>query len=891
VGSAKKHSLDVNLLAQGLVGASSEEEVRLNITTALGITTKLKVIGATDGVCDGTLFEFKFDKTFFSGAVWRKGAYSALAQALYYCRRILNFEVDELFEMPHSIVICDKNGGFVLPTKQFESLLQFDPATFASRKEVVETLQSYFGREWLKVLNENPFSWDTPPSQQDEGLARMLETRKALSDTQYLDFSDKEQLIAFLRSAGAATGERPIISVTKQNFVGIFDRWFLAFAPAKASRREWADRFVIDLRKQYLLDTSTGTLRYKSDKWNASVEIYREFWKIYKRPPEDAVDQFIATNKDLLYDVDDQNNHGDFYTPVRLANLAQRLLAKHLPTKGKHTTWWDPAAGGGNLFFRFSDAQDVVLSTKFKADCDGLKSNPSVSGSFVMQLDFVNELLEIDLTKTAKWKQLREKLSAADQLVFFLNPPFDDQAESRGTNESIPQGFIQHEDAGKIYARSLRSMHTRFFYRILSLARTLEKPVWLASFSKTAWIVGPDSQDFFSVWKNEFEFKDGLIVSSRVFNGVKEQWPCLFSVWHYNPKRKLGDHRPSICLNVYDEKYQWVGKKTLLPFNQNSIRLSEIAKRDKAVLGDRKQYEIAPPLENEYQIAEKIYDDTLPKGALGYFRFVANDVYNSAQRVQILSSMFGPSNHNGVPLVKDNFQDCLSVYGIRKSVRRTWLNDKDEFYLPGEPSQRHRNLLRKAAVFALVDGAYASSVGKLKYKGKAYDLRNPLSIPSNLELRNWGAKDLPDENSFASFWISQTKDAFSELEKDAIKAAKNLVKVSLQSNLRAKGDPERQLQRGDAGIRQLVNGLFEYDGANLPENAVQIYQDYLATKESLRAQIEKEVYSLEILMPFESGEGSSVAASITEKHADALQKVRLAKDLIRSKKLRVIGSK
>ncbi len=90
----------------------------------------------------------------------------------------------------------------------------------------------------------------------------------------------------------------------------------------------------------------------------------------------------------------------------------------------------------------------------------------------------------------------------------------------------------------------------------------------------------------------------------------------------------------------------------------------------------------------------------MPAHSLGYLRVVANDVYNSTQRVQIYSSMCGPSNHNGVAIIPENFEDSLAVYGVRKSVRRNWLNDKDEFYFPKNATVAHLELKRMAAVYA-----------------------------------------------------------------------------------------------------------------------------------------------------------------------------------------------
>lgn len=298
---------DFARLVASIGAAQSEEEVRLRITDGLGISQKMRVIGLTDGYWKGRLFEFKHDKHFWNGARWNKPAFGALAQALYYCRRILNLEFPDIEAVPHTIVICDKNGGFVISTKQFEGLLQFDPDVFQSDEKIIESLKGHFGDEWQSVMKAECFSWDAPASSQDKTLVRFLIERNALADSRYFDFSDVAQLEQFVSIATAAEGASPVISITRSNFVGIFERWLEAFAPENARRRRWGDRFVIDLRKQFRLDRDTGTLRYQDDAFQVPVQLYDSFWSLYRRPPEKAVDYFISTNKDLLYDLHDKN--------------------------------------------------------------------------------------------------------------------------------------------------------------------------------------------------------------------------------------------------------------------------------------------------------------------------------------------------------------------------------------------------------------------------------------------------------------------------------------------------------------------------------------------------------------------------------------------------------
>jgi len=830
-----------------IVDVNSEDEVRLYVLSELKITKKIKVIGGTDGIWDNRLFEFKCNKRFKTGAKWSRHSYSALAQALCYCHKIQNGEVKGVFRLPHTIVICDRNGGFIVETKMFEELIEYECDNFSTPEEQVNALKSIFKEDWIRVYNFDANFWLHQPSNPSRYLINMLEKNNKLIDTEYFDFTNHDSLNRFTQKIKESKSESPKLSITKYNFIGIYDSWLTAFAPKKACRRKWADNFIVDLRGKVKLCEKTGIVKSKFTNWRVSTELYKHFWMYYKRPPHQTVNTFIATNKDMLYSVEDQNNNGDFYTPLNVVRLARQVVNKHISSTTSKT-WWDPAAGGGNLFHKFNEKDHVILSTKFEQDVVGLKSNPTIGADLVHEIDFINDDLENSLLFRTKWNQINKIVSKNDELIFFLNPPFDDQAESRGSNVSLPSDFISPND--DVSPRSLRSMHSRFLYKILKISRIIDKKIYVAVFSKTAWVVGPDSRSFFETWKSSFSYRDGFLISSKVFNGVKGNWPCFFSLWEYQPDSSC-ENFSNLITNVYDKSCNFLGVKKLRPFDSNLVRLSSISKikKENAIEYKKKMVEVVP-VKNEYEVADKVYQDKLPENSLGYLRYVANDVYNSSRRVQITSSIFGPSNSNGTPILEENFEKSLAVYGIRKSIKKTWLHDKDEFYLPRKLNSKIRKLLKTAALYALIDGGYSASLEKLSYKNNIYSFRNEFFILSPLELANVSVNVKNIKSSYAVKWISQNLKNFNKFERETLKKAKHLILSTFQNNIRAKGDASRQLSRVDAGFRQIINGLIDNKNIKIIDSVQLAYNDYLNSKGELKKKIERDVYSCEILDQF-----------------------------------------
>ena len=71
---------------------------------------------------------------------------------------------------------------------------------------------------------------------------------------------------------------------------------------------------------------------------------------------------------------------------------------------------------------------------------------------------------------------------------------------------------------------------------------------------------------------------------------------------------------------------------------------------------------------------------TVP-GAVGSMRSNANDVQHAAQGTNFYSAGAddSPSSWSVTP---DNFRKSMAVFAVRKAVKKTWLNDYDQFTIP-----------------------------------------------------------------------------------------------------------------------------------------------------------------------------------------------------------------
>lgn len=65
---------------------------------------------------------------------------------------------------------------------------------------------------------------------------------------------------------------------------------------------------------------------------------------------------------------------------------------------------------------------------------------------------------------------------------------------------------------------------------------------------------------------------------------------------------------------------------------------------------------------------------------LGYFVSKSNYVAHNTEGVILFSTPY--KDAHGVSVIKENFYNCMALFTARKSIKRNWINDKDEYIEP-----------------------------------------------------------------------------------------------------------------------------------------------------------------------------------------------------------------
>ncbi|WP_295532122.1 hypothetical protein [Novosphingobium sp. Chol11] len=213
-----------------------------------------------------------------------------------------------------------------------------------------------------------------------------------------------------------------------------------------------------------------------------------------------------------------------------------------------------------------------------------------------------------------------------------------------------------------------RELFIQFMHRI-----QIEIPKsTLAMFSKLKYINSPNFELFRARWTADY--LDGFVVHSRAFDGLKGNFPIGFLVWNLS-KNVPAKGVQTIAL---DRTGQVIGEKV---FYRELVRspLSEWIVRPRSNKQD------ALPLKGALLPTESTKDvrgDKWADGAIGSMIVFGNDFQHSAQTA-LLSSGYG--NAGAFFVTEENLWQAAIVFAVRRLLKPTWLNDRDQFLQPSQP--------------------------------------------------------------------------------------------------------------------------------------------------------------------------------------------------------------
>ncbi|MEI7840215.1 MAG: hypothetical protein WCJ11_06910 [Methylococcaceae bacterium] len=703
---------------------------------------------------------------------------------------------------------------------------------------------------------KKPIPWGKSASNvTDEALAIV----SAHIGTYFVKFNIEKQEDEFISTVKEAIKTGGIIrtQITPDNLAVVFHEWCDLIGKQIASAKEedkvllfFADIMSDGKAKEY--DDLPSSLLYEGDKPVFSLgntlhrlgnqDGYHEFWTKYHRPPSAEHRDYLLARRDSLIPLDERMFKGAFYTPLPVVKKAYDKLTETLG-KGwqKNYIVWDMCCGVGNLETQHSNHKNIFMSTLDKADIDVMKATKTCPAAHRFQYDYLNDDItddgKIDYTLTNKVpKELQQAIKDGKKILVLINPPYAEATNAENTsnneNSESKKGVAKTKVASHLmndYGKASNELFTQFVARIAQEMPTAT----IAMFSKLKYVNAPNFEQFRQVWNAKY--LGGFIVHSKAFEGLAGNFPIGFLVWSTNQNAKKKTPILEITTEVLDKKAQLIGDKSFynLP---NKTFLNVWLARPRANKVD------VIPLKNAISPTPgNARVSNWSDNAIAYMYCGVNDIQHANQQTVLFSSPYGGGN--GFYLTFENLWQAAVIFSVRRLIKPTWINDRDQFLQPTAPlSDEFKN---DCLIWMLFNGSnLTASADGLEWNGKTWSIVNHF-IPFNQT--DVGATD-PFESDFMAKYLKGWKQSAEA------KAVLNAGKVLWSAYFAKKGQLKTEtiekykLNRLDVGWYQIRNALKDFDGGN---NAVSFAAFDVAYKK-LTETLQPLVYKLGFLRDSEN---------------------------------------
>ncbi|WP_438392307.1 hypothetical protein [Caballeronia sp. DA-9] len=790
-------------LVTELAKAKSEEDVKDAYIKALGLKSTTK-----------GLIDIRTDEIWFEAKAAHAPPVLMFAQLLFYVRD------------------ARKKGERIPP---FLAVIDREKAA------IMETAKA------LPIMTDKTITWPKSASAVDKKVAAQA---APYIETHFVVFkldSHEKEFIATVKKA-IKDGKLVRTPITPANLRQVFDTWveMIGKEIEGVSKSEHALLFFADImhdgikaamanlparllheddRPVFLLNGKTYEL--------SSDRGYRKFWTMYHRPPEEEYRGYLLERRDSLLPLDERSFKGAFYTPLVIVDKAYNLLAESLGQNWqKNYVVWDMCCGVGNLEVKHSNHRNIFMSTLDTADIEVMTASLTCVAATKFQYDYLNDDItdagEIDYSLSKKLPAAlqeaiaaaKEKRKGAKKILVLINPPYGETGSGIGKGDTNKKGIEKSKiNAQMKFGYASKELFVQFLARIQK-----ELPnATLAMFSKLKYVVAPNFETFRANW--QAEYLGGFAVHSKAFDGIKGDFPIGFLIWDTSKKKPI----TTITTQALTKTGEFVGVKDFTNGSASTYL-------NKWITPPGTNDDLALPLSNAFTISTNPRLKKSCDSMIGYLYASNNDLQHAGQETLITSSIYTGGNGGGLYITKDNLLQCAIVFSVRRLVKPTWLNDRDQFLQPTKalPDEFKSDCL----VWMLFNGSnLTAGCDGLEWNDKKWTLVNHF-VPFT-EIEMGATKRL--ESSFMSDYLAKLK--LSGDAKALLGEAKKIWKTFHATRLEKRIRDEFMLNRSDAGWYQVRRAL----KAN-SENEEVDFSPFEDAYETLTLKLRPKVFELGFLL-------------------------------------------
>lgn len=796
-------------LYEKLQKATSEEDVKDLYIKALGLKAYQK--GLIDIQTKEIWFEAK-DKH-------NNTTYKMFTQLLYYVQEWMKHGE----EVPPFLCVIDTEKAAIMKTEHalplFSQNIKWGKSASDVTPEALEVVSSHIGSHFVSYKIE----------------------------------THEQEFIDAVKTA-IKTGDIIRTEIKPANIKSVFDKWveMVGKEIAGVPTEDYALLFfadlmhdgkvstIKDLPAKLLFEDEKPVFHLKGNLYTlSSMDGYRRFWAIYHKPPREEHRHYMLERRDTLIPYDERSFKGAYYTPLHVVDKAYEKLTETLGDNWQEEyIVWDMCCGVGNLEVKHSNHRNLYMSTLDQADVDVMKATNTCAAAERFQYDYLNDDItddgQIDYGLTNKVPEsLRRAIKSGKKILVLINPPY---AEATSSDNVSTSGAAEGSKAGVAktkfgqfgmneYGKASNELFTQFVARAAKEMPTAT----LAMFSKLKYVNAQTMDDFRNVWGARY--LDGFVVHSKAFDGLRGEFPIGFLIWQTEKKQQDSYEIKQISTEVLDKNANPIGEKSFYASRDNELLTNWIIR-------PKSNQETVIPLKNCVTPATATKDLRGTKwsnGAIAYMWSNSNDV-QQAPRTALFSSGF--NGGHGIFVNPENIGRCAVVFTVRKVVKQTWLNDRDQFLQPtGELTDEFKN---DCLVWMLFNGSnLTASANDLEWNGQKWSIVNHFIPYTEAEV---GAPERFESDFMVRYMAGKE---FSPEATEVLARGRELWSEYYQHTDPHTVREELKLNRADVGWYQIRKAL---EARNKSEDFTPVSFDaFKAAYETLTLKLRPQVYELGFL--------------------------------------------
>lgn len=248
--------------------------------------------------------------------------------------------------------------------------------------------------------------------------------------------------------------------------------------------------------------------------------------------------------------------------------------------------------------------------------------------------------------------------------------------------------------------------------------------------------------------------------------------------------------------------------------------------------------ELALPLSNAIKVSSNPRRKKSCDNMLGYLYASNNDLQHAGRETCLTSSIFTGGNGGGAYLNAANLWQAAVVFTMRRIVRPTWLNDRDQFLQPTVPLKDEFKC--DCLIWMLFNGSnLTASANDLEWNNKKWSIVNHFIPFTEAEV---GAPDRFESDFMVQYLAGLTLSSEAQAVLNAGRALWQA--YFAHTDVRTVRDTYK-LNRPDVGWYQIRNALAARNssGDTAPVN----FGLFEATYQALREKLHPQVFSLGFL--------------------------------------------